>query len=121
MRLVELRLQDWRNVTQARIDTDARFVLGWRNAQGKTNILESAWVLATSGAWGGRVARLVRHGANSASVTGRSLVARVDDGWSGRGCHGRQSLALDEQGCDIGVVPGPTCRVLPGAHRGRAG
>lgn len=102
MRLVELRLQDWRNVTQARIDTDARFVvLAGENAQGKTNILESAWVLATLRSFReGRVARLVRHGADSASVTGtvigRSGRRRME--WR-RDAAGRRSLALDEQGC----------------------
>ena len=102
MRLVELRLQDWRNVSQARIDTDARFVvLAGENAQGKTNILESAWVLATLRSFReGRVARLVRHGADAASVTGtvlgRSGRRRME--WR-RDAAGRRSLALDEQGC----------------------
>jgi len=102
MRLVELRLLDWRNVQQACIDTDARFVvLAGENAQGKTNILESAWVLATLRSFReGRVARLVRHGADAASINGtvigRSGRRRME--WR-RDASGRRSLALDEQGC----------------------
>lgn len=102
MRLVELRLQDWRNVEEARIDTDARFVvLSGENAQGKTNILESAWVLATLRSFReGRVARLVRHGASKASVTGvvtgrsgrRRLQWRRDEA-------GRRGLSLDDSAC----------------------
>jgi DNA replication and repair protein RecF len=102
MRLVELRLRDWRNVAEARIETDARFVvLAGENAQGKTNILESAWVLATLRSFReGRVARLVRHGADSASVTGtvtgRSGKRRME--WR-RDEAGRRGLSLDEQNC----------------------
>lgn len=102
MRLVELRLRDWRNVTDARVDTDARFVvLSGENAQGKTNILESAWVLATLRSFReGRVARLVRHGAKQASITGsvsgRSGRRRLH--WS-RDEAGRRGLTLDERPC----------------------
>lgn len=80
MRLVSLELRDWRNIEGLRLDTDARFVvLHGDNAQGKTNLLEAAWMLGTLRSFREhRPARLIRHGAEEASIKG------AVDGISGR-------------------------------------
>lgn len=102
MRVVQLGLQDWRNLATARVDTDARFVvLCGDNAQGKTNVLESVWVLATLRSFReSRVARLVRQGADEARlqavVTGTSGKRRLE--WR-RQRSGSRSLLLDERPC----------------------
>lgn len=72
MRIAALELVDWRNFNHASLSTDARFVvLHGDNAQGKTNLLESAWVLATLRSFREtRQARLVRHGESTARVDG---------------------------------------------------
>ena len=48
MRITRLALKDWRNIEQASLDVDSRFiVLHGNNAQGKTNLLEAIYTLAT--------------------------------------------------------------------------
>jgi DNA replication and repair protein RecF len=102
MRVVQLGLQDWRNVASARVDTDARFVvLCGDNAQGKTNVLEGVWVLATLRSFReARVARLVRDGADEARiqavVTGASGKRRLE--WR-RERSGARAMLLDERSC----------------------
>lgn len=73
MRLVELAVQDWRNLASARLETDGRFVLlHGDNAQGKTNLLEAVWLLATLKSFReARAARFVRSGCEVARVQGR--------------------------------------------------
>ena len=72
MRIAALELVDWRNFAHASLHTDARFVvLHGDNAQGKTNLLEAAWVLSTLRSFReSRQARLVRHGESLARVDG---------------------------------------------------
>jgi len=72
VRIAALELVDWRNFAHVRLQTDARFVvLHGDNAQGKTNLLEAAWVLATLRSFReARQARLVRHGEDLARIDG---------------------------------------------------
>lgn len=98
MRLVSLELNDWRNLAFARVESDSRFVvLAGDNAQGKTNILEAAWVVATLRSFReARVSRLVRDGAPRArlvgAVTGQSGRRTLD--WR-RERGGGRSLRVD--------------------------
>jgi DNA replication and repair protein RecF len=70
MQLVGLEVRDWRNLAHARLETAARFVvLHGENAQGKTNLLEAVWLLATLRSFRERRAeRLIRQGAGSLSL-----------------------------------------------------
>lgn len=73
MRLEHLALRDFRNLTAVSVDTDARFVVfHGPNAQGKTNLLEAIYGLATLKAF--RTTRnreLIRWGQDEAVVAGR--------------------------------------------------
>ena len=77
MKLTELRLHDWRNLEAAELDCDGRFVvLHGPNAQGKTNVLEAVYALATLKSFRTRRNReLIRFGADRARVAGT-----IDDG-----------------------------------------
>lgn len=72
LRLVSLAVADWRNVGQLRLETDARFVVFYGdNGQGKTNLLEAAYVLAALRSFReARPNRLVRQGAEQARIDG---------------------------------------------------
>lgn len=72
MRLVGLQVRDWRNLEAADVATDARVVVfHGDNAQGKTNLLEAVWLLATLRSFReARPANWVRHGAEGALVRG---------------------------------------------------
>lgn len=106
MKIVDLQLQDWRNVAYTRASTDAQFVvLSGDNAQGKTNILESIWMLATLRSFReSRVRRLVRAGSNAAalavSVDGLSGRRRLQ--WA-RDLDAGRKLHIDNAAChDLG-------------------
>lgn len=77
MKLTELRVEDWRNVESAELECDARFVVfHGPNAQGKTNLLEAVYALATLKSFRTRRNReLIRWGAERARVRGV-----IDDG-----------------------------------------
>jgi DNA replication and repair protein RecF len=70
VRITHLAVRDWRNLAAAELDTDARVVVfHGDNAQGKTNLLEAAWLLATLRSFRDpRPAHWVRHGAAGAAV-----------------------------------------------------
>lgn len=72
MRLVGLQVRDWRNLAAADVATDARVVVfHGDNAQGKTNLLEAVWLLATLRSFrDARPGHWVRHGAEGALVRG---------------------------------------------------
>lgn len=72
MRLRSLALTDWRNAASTQLDTDARVVvLHGENAQGKTNLLEAVWLLATLRSFrDNRPGRLIREGCEEARVEG---------------------------------------------------
>jgi DNA replication and repair protein RecF len=79
MHLAHLRLRDFRNYARLDVDFGAGFhVLLGDNAQGKTNILEAVYLLATLRSFRGvGGAQMVRHGQKGyfvgASVAGRSM------------------------------------------------
>lgn len=99
MRLTHLALVDWRNIAAQSLDTDARFVvLHGDNGQGKTNLLEAVWMLATLRSFReSRPARLVRHGAQTARLEGTvtGLSGRRKLGWTRE--DGRRKLWVDGQ------------------------
>lgn len=102
MRLVRLELVDWRNLPAVKLDTDARFVvLHGDNAQGKTNVLEAAWTLATLRSFReSRVKRLVRHGCDAARIDGTVVgdVGRRRVRWGRSVAAGSpRTLKLDDQ------------------------
>lgn len=70
MRLTRLAVEDWRNVAAADLDTDAPFlVLHGPNAQGKTNLLEAVYQVATLKSFRTRrLQELVKFGAQRARV-----------------------------------------------------
>lgn len=80
---------DWRNRAEAALDTDARLVvLHGDNGQGKTNLLEAVYLLASLRSFrDAKPARLVREGAS---------VARVEAGV--RGTSGLRALCWQWQG-----------------------
>jgi len=91
VRLVHLAVQGFRNLAPASLDIDARFVvIHGPNGQGKTNLLEAVWYLATLRPLRGhRVRDLIGWEADVASVGGRVLGGedhrfRVDLGKEGR-------------------------------------
>ncbi|MCB9744593.1 MAG: DNA replication/repair protein RecF [Alphaproteobacteria bacterium] len=81
MRLLELAARDFRNLEEVQVPTDAPFVVfHGENAQGKTNLLEAVYALATLKSFRARRNReLIRFGTQTAVVSGR-----VDDGESTR-------------------------------------
>lgn len=78
MRLLNLVIQDFRNLELVQLDTDARFVVfAGENAQGKTNCLEAIYGLSTLKSFRARRNReLIRFGADIARVGG----AVMDEG-----------------------------------------
>ncbi len=72
MRLRSLEIQDFRNIAAASLEpSPTTTVLVGRNGQGKTNLLESIYLLATLKALrASRLAELVRFGTDRAAVSG---------------------------------------------------
>lgn len=75
MHLAHLRLRDFRNYARLDVDFSPGFhLLLGHNAQGKTNILESIYLMATLRSFRGvGSAQLVRHGQKGYFVGGRSV------------------------------------------------
>ena len=76
MRLLALHVQDFRNLGQVSLSPSphATIAVG-QNGQGKTNLLEALYFLATlKPLRAGRLSELVRWGASSARVSGRFLL-----------------------------------------------
>lgn len=73
MRISELRLQNFRNYTQARIDFDAPLtILTGENAQGKTNIAEAIFLLTLGRSFRtNNVGSLINRGASEAIISGK--------------------------------------------------
>lgn len=71
MRVVSLAMTDWRNLSRASLTSDARFVvLHGENAQGKTNILEALFMMASLRSFReARPRRMIRHGSKSAEIS----------------------------------------------------
>jgi len=72
LRLTRLKVTGWRNLASAELTAEARFVvLHGDNAQGKTNLLEAVYVLATLRSFREhRPQRLIQHGLPAAAVEG---------------------------------------------------
>lgn len=70
MRVTALSVTDWRNLSRASLTSDARFVvLHGENAQGKTNLLESVFMMASLRSFReSRPRRMIKHGAKSAEI-----------------------------------------------------
>ncbi|MFP2898323.1 DNA replication/repair protein RecF, partial [Corallococcus sp. 4LFB] len=76
MRLLSLQVQDFRNLPAVQLapSPHATIAVG-QNGQGKTNLLEALYFLATlKPLRAGRLSELVRWGASAARVTGRFLL-----------------------------------------------
>lgn len=72
MRLTRLALRDFRNLPELALETDARFVVfAGENAQGKTNVLEAIYALATLKSFRTHKRReLLRWGQDEAVIAG---------------------------------------------------
>ena len=70
MRVLSLAARDWRNIEELRLDCGGDFVvIHGDNGQGKTNILEAVWMLATLRSFREHSpGRMIRHGAESATL-----------------------------------------------------
>ncbi len=98
MHLAHLRLRDFRNYSRLDVDFGPGFhlVLG-DNAQGKTNVLEAIYLLATLRSFRGvGGAQMVRHGARGYFVGGK-LVASTEHDLKMYWSIGEKKLALDGQ------------------------
>ncbi len=98
MHLAHLRLRDFRNYARLDVDLTPGFhVLLGDNAQGKTNILESIYLLATLRSFRGvGSAQMVRHGQKGYFVGARVVAStehRVKMYWS----QAERQLSLDDQ------------------------
>ncbi|MBL9139864.1 MAG: DNA replication/repair protein RecF [Verrucomicrobiales bacterium] len=98
MHLVHLRLRDFRNYARLDVELGPGFHLFiGDNAQGKTNILEAIYLLATLRSFRGvGSAQMVRHGARGYFVGGQWMAEVAHDVkmyWSMR----ERSLTMDEQ------------------------
>ncbi len=76
MRLLALHVQDFRNLPQVQLTPSAHATIAvGQNGQGKTNLLEALYFLATlKPLRAGRLSELVRWGTQGARVTGRFLL-----------------------------------------------
>lgn len=76
MRLLALSVQDFRNLPQVQLSPSAHATIAvGQNGQGKTNLLEALYFLATlKPLRAGRLSELVRWGTQNARVTGRFLL-----------------------------------------------
>src|SRR3954466_14632887 len=96
MHLAHLRLRDFRNYARLDVDFAPGFhVLLGDNAQGKTNILEAIYLMATLRSFRGvGSAQMIRHGAKGYFVGGKLVAAgerEIKMFWS----TGERSLSLD--------------------------
>src|SRR5579871_2490072 len=98
MHLAQLRLRDFRNYTRL----DAEFTPGFQvllgdNAQGKTNILEAIYLMATLRSFRGvGGAQMIRHGAKG-YFAGGNVVARGDHEIKMFWSTAERKLSLDNQ------------------------
>lgn len=114
MRLLELRLHDFRNVEAARLEIGPRAtVIVGPNGQGKTNLLEAAYLLATLRPLrASRLAELVRFGAAGCRVEGRfafggsqrEFAVTVEDGARQAYVDGKKVRELEEYFGGVSVV-----------------
>lgn len=114
MRLLELRLHDFRNIEAARLEVGPRAtVIVGPNGQGKTNLLEAAYLLATLRPLrASRLAELVRFGAEGCRVEGlfafggsqREFAVTIEDGTRQAWVDGKKVRELEEYFGGVSVV-----------------
>ena len=104
--LRKLLLRDFRNFTQLDLDLDPGITVLWGdNAQGKTNFLEAAYILATLKSFrGARNGELIRGEANSALIRGELVTSNLP-----RACE----VEISSRGKRV-RVDGKSPRSLPG-------
>ncbi|MCP4810519.1 MAG: DNA replication/repair protein RecF [Proteobacteria bacterium] len=97
MKLLRLSVRDWRNLPEVDVECDADFVVFWGdNAQGKTNLLEAVYGLATLKSFRTRKNReLVRWGADRALVKGRIHDGHVERELKLEVTHKSRSATID--------------------------
>ena len=114
MILTEHRVENYRNIEQAEFRPGPGLtVLCGRNGQGKTNLLESVWLLSGAKSFrGSRDPQLVRRGEPYAVI---SSVAKREDGEAEQ-----YRIVIGGEGCEqAGVRPGRSAQ-LDGVDLGRA-
>lgn len=114
MRLLALRLRDFRNIAAADLEPGPRAtVIVGPNGQGKTNLLEAVYFLATlKPLRSARLAELPRFGAKACSVEGafelgpvrRVIGVRVEEGVRQAFVDGKKVRELDEYFGGVAVV-----------------
>ncbi len=114
MRLLSLQVQDFRNLAEVRLVPSPRATIAvGQNGQGKTNLLEALYVLATlKPLRASRLSELVRWGAERARVSGRFLLkgaereiaVEVEGGQRQAYVDGKKAQSLEEYFGGVSVV-----------------
>ncbi len=114
MRLLALNVQDFRNLSQVQLSPSAHATIAvGQNGQGKTNLLEALYFLATlKPLRAGRLSELVRWGSPGARVTGRFLLkgaereisVEVGGGTRQALVDGKKAASLEEYFGGVSVV-----------------
>jgi DNA replication and repair protein RecF len=114
VRLLSLQLQDFRNLRQVALTPSARATIAvGQNGQGKTNLLEALYFLATlKPLRAGRLSELVRWGTRSTRVAGRFLLqgaereisVEVAEGVRQAFVDGKKAASLEEYFGGVAVV-----------------
>jgi DNA replication and repair protein RecF len=114
VRLLALQVQDFRNLPQVQLSPSAHATIAvGQNGQGKTNLLEALYFLATlKPLRAGRLSELVRWGSQGARVTGRFLLkgaereisVEVGGGTRQAFVDGKKAASLEEYFGGVSVV-----------------
>jgi DNA replication and repair protein RecF len=114
VRLLALNVQDFRNLSQVQLSPSAHATIAvGQNGQGKTNLLEALYFLATlKPLRAGRLSELVRWGSQGARVTGRFLLkgaereisVEVGGGTRQALVDGKKAASLEEYFGGVSVV-----------------
>lgn len=114
MRLLALQVQDFRNLPQVQLSPSPHSTIAvGQNGQGKTNLLEALYFLATlKPLRAGRLSELVRWGSQGARVTGRFLLkgaereisVEVGGGTRQAFVDGKKAASLEEYFGGVSVV-----------------
>lgn len=131
MRLLRLSLQDFRNLEQVELTPSARATIAvGSNGQGKTNLLEGVYFLATlKPLRASRLSELVRFGVERARVTGRFVLGgaereisvEISEGIRQAFVDGKKAQSLEEYFGGVAVVAftPDDLQILKGGPEGR--
>lgn len=131
MRLLSLRCERFRNLAHVELQPGPRMTVAvGENGQGKTNLLEALFFLATlKPLRAGRLVELVQFGAARARVTGRFLLqgaereisVEVQDGLRTASVDGKRTASLEEYFGGVSVVAftPDDLQVVKGSPEGR--